>query len=168
MTARVEFTSDDREKLVRGAWYRHDARWFAAVAAEFGLEAANRLNRGALRAASRGEMRAIMKTAGVEKAAGLGEFLELFDAGAGVFVPSELMDFEARRVDEKSYEVKFNRCFVHENVVKAGIAGVYVCAVFDRVASWHEAAGLPLADEPEALPCAMAQGRECRRRLTIK
>lgn len=161
-------TAEEREAALRRAWYGHDARWFAAAAAEFGIEAANRLNRRALRAATVNEMRGFARAAGVERAADLGEFLEVFDAAADVFVPRSMMEFDVRRVDDRSYEVEFQRCFVHENIVKAGIAGAYECAVFDRVAGWHDALGLPLADEQPALPCALAQGKECRRTMTIK
>jgi limonene-1,2-epoxide hydrolase len=168
MTTVPELTSDQRETLLRRAWYGHDGRWFATVAAEFGLDAANRVNRKALRAATVGEMRGIAKTMGVEKAADLDEFLHVFDVAASVFVPRSLMEFEVKRVDDRSYEVAFERCFVHENITKAGIAEHYVCAVFDRVAGWHDALGLPLADEPPALPCAKSQGKECRRTMTIQ
>ena len=72
------------------------------------------------------------------------------------------------RLDDRSYEVSFQRCFVQENITKAGIADHYVCAVFDRVAGWHDALGLPLDEEPAALPCAKAQGKECRRTMTIQ
>jgi hypothetical protein len=163
-----ELSADQRETLLRRAWYGHDGRWFAAVAAEFGLDAANRVNRRALRAATVGEMRGVAKATGVEKAADLDEFLAAFDVAASVFVPRSLMEFEVERVDERSYEVSFQRCFVHENITKAGIAEHYVCAVFDRVAGWHEALGLPLSEEPPALPCAMARGNGCRRTMTIQ
>ncbi len=163
-----ELTPKERETLLRRAWYGHDARWFAAVAAEFGIDAANRVNRKALRAATVGEMRGVAKTVGVERAADLDEFLAVFDIAASVFVPRSLMEGELTRLDDRSYDVSFQRCFVHENITKAGIADHYVCAVFDRVAGWHDALGLPLAEEPPALPCAKAQGKECRRTMTIQ
>jgi hypothetical protein len=33
-----ELSEGTREDLLRGGWYSHDARWFAAVAQEFGIE----------------------------------------------------------------------------------------------------------------------------------
>ncbi len=163
-----KFTPEEREALVRRAWYSHDARWFAAVAFEHGIEAANRANRRALRAATAGEMRAVARANGVEKTDDLGEFLTLFEAAAAVFVPGSMMEYTVERTGDRSYDVSFQRCFVHENIVKAGIAGQYECAVFDRVAGWHDAAGLPLAEDPPALPCALAQGQECRRTMTVQ
>jgi hypothetical protein len=167
MTQVRDFTPEEREALLRRAWYSHDGRWFAAIAAEFGIEAANRANRRALRAATAGEMRAVARANGVDKARDLGEFLTLFGAAASVFVPRSMMEYEVKRIDDRSYEVSFQRCFVHENIVKAGIAEHYVCAVFDRVAGWHDALGLPLSEDPPALLCAMAQGKECRRTMTV-
>lgn len=163
-----ELTKEERETLLRRGWYGHDARWFAAVAAEFGIDAANRLNRKALRTTTVGEMRAIAKILGVDRATNLDEFLAVFDVAASVFVPDSLMEFEVERLGRRSYEVSFQRCFVHENTMKAGIADKYVCAVFDRVAGWHDALGLPLTEEPIGLPCAKAQGKDCRRVLTIQ
>lgn len=48
--------AEEREGLIRSCWYSHDARWFNAVAQEFGLEAANRLNRLVCRALGQAEM----------------------------------------------------------------------------------------------------------------
>lgn len=168
MTNARELTTEEREALLRRAWYGHDARWFAAVAAEFGIDTANRLNRKALRANTVGEMRAVARVLDADTAADLDEFLVAFDVAASVFVPDSLMEFELERLDRRSYAVSFQRCFVHENIMKAGIAGQYVCAVFDRVAGWHDALGLPLNEEPTGLLCAKAQGNDCRRVLTIQ
>jgi hypothetical protein len=41
----------EREALLIKGWMSHDARWFMAVAKEYGLEAANHLNRIAARSA---------------------------------------------------------------------------------------------------------------------
>jgi len=38
-------SSSQREALLVNCWMSHDARWFVAVAREYGMEAANRLNR---------------------------------------------------------------------------------------------------------------------------
>jgi hypothetical protein len=38
-------SSSQREALLVNCWMSHDARWFMAVAREYGMEAANRLNR---------------------------------------------------------------------------------------------------------------------------
>jgi hypothetical protein len=57
---------------------------------------------------------------------------------------------------------------VHENIVRAGIASTYECAVFDRLQGWHDAWGLPVAEPMPLRTCALAAGRDCRQRFTIE
>ncbi len=154
--------------LVRRAWYAHDARWFAAVAQECGIDVANRLNRQAVRAVARGEMRRLMQAIGAGPPADLEGALALLDRGRQLYVPPSLMDVEIAPVGPKAYTIAFRRCFVHENVTRAGIASAYECAVFQRIEGWHEAWELPLANELFTGPCAMAQGRECRQLMAIR
>jgi len=100
----------------------------------------------------------------------LGEFLEFLEAGCRLYVAPPLIEMDVSQVDEHSYEVAVTRCFVAQNIQRAGIAGGYQCAVFDRVQGWHDALGLPLvADELPAARCPVAEGGgECRRVLAIQ
>jgi hypothetical protein len=156
-----------REELLRRTWYWHDARWFAAVAGEFGIDAANRMNRAIVRALGQTEMRRLMREMAVDGVGGIDDALALFGAGRDLFVPASLMDASVTADDEHAYDVAIGRCFVHDNIVRAGIAGVYECAVFDRLAGWHDAWGLPLIEEPPAITCAMAAGQACWRRFAF-
>ncbi len=166
---KTPLSSSVREDLIRKNWYSHDARWFAAVAEEFGIEAANRMNRRIVRAIGQVETGRLAKTLGVERPSNLQEFLSMLEMGRELYVPPPLIEMDARPIDERSYEVTVSRCFVAENIRRAGIAETYDCAVFDRVQGWHDALGLPLAgDQLPATRCAMAQGRECRRVFTIR
>lgn len=160
---------DDAEakEIVRRCWYSHDGHWFQSAAAELGMEAANRLNRRALRAQGATEARRLRKSLGIGEIRGLGEFLRLFEALARVLVPPPTaVRLEVR--SERAYEIHVDRCFVHETVVRAGNPASYQCAVFDRIAGWHDGAGLPLAEDPPGLRCAKATGGECRRTLTLR
>ena len=167
MSADPVLTDEQEKDILRRCWYSHDARWFAAVAQEFGLEAANRLNRQVCRALGKVETLRLMKALGISRISGVEEMVRFVDGGCRLLI-GPLMEFEIRAVDDRSYEATFHRCFVHENIVKAGVAQSYVCAVFDRLQGWHDAADLPLTEDVAALPCAKAEGRECRRVLTIQ
>jgi hypothetical protein len=93
----------------------------------------------------------------------------MLESGRELYVAPPLIEMEARAIDESSYEIRVSRCFVAENIQRAGIAEAYECAVFDRVAGWHDALGLPLTDgELPAQRCAFAQGRECRRVFAVR
>jgi len=160
-------TADGREDLLRRTWHWHDARWFAGVAQEFGMDAANRLNRRTVRALGQTEMRRLMKALHVANVSGVDEALQLYDAGRDLYVPPTMMDAGVSDVTDDSYEVTFHRCFVAENIVRAGIADTYLCAVFDRIEGWHDAWGMPLAERMPARTCALAAGRPCRQRFTV-
>lgn len=155
------------QDLLRRCWYWHDARWFAAVAAEFGIDAANRINRANVLALGQVEMRRLMKARGIERAVGIAEALQLYDDALELYVPSTFMEADVEAVGCDGYDVAMRRCYVHENIVRAGIASTYECAVFDRLRGWHDAWGLPLAEPTPSRTCALADGRECRQRFTI-
>ncbi|GAB4332523.1 MAG: hypothetical protein Kow0010_18470 [Dehalococcoidia bacterium] len=158
-----------REEMIRRAWYAHDARWFAAVAAECGIEVANRLNRAAVRAVGQVEAGRLARALGMAPTQDIDAFLDLLRAGIGLYVAPPLMQVSIGKVDARSYEVAFDECFVSTNVEKAGISAVYECAVWDRLQGYHEALGQSLAEgQLPATTCVKAQGRECRRVLRIE
>jgi hypothetical protein len=157
-----DLSPDEREGLIRSCWYSHDARWFNAVAQEFGLDAANRLNKRVCRALGEAEMRRLIRTLSIAQPTTVQELVEVMELAFRAFAPPPLAELEIRAVDDHSYEGWMKRCFIHDNVMKAGIAPVYVCAAQDRIQGWHDALGLPLAADPPAQPCAKVQGRECR------
>lgn len=163
-----DLSQETKEDLLRKNWYYHDARWFAAVARESGMEVANRLNREAVRALGQVESGRLARALGAGGVSTIDEFLEFFDVGWKLYVAPPLMEMEAHAVDERSYEVTITRCFVAEQTARAGISGTYECAVFDRVEGWHRSLNLPLAEgQVPTTACVRAKGQECRRVLTV-
>ena len=156
------------KELLRKCWYTHDARWFMSVAQEFGLEAANRLNKRTCRALGEAEMRRLIKALGIAAPTDMRELVRVVKTAFRLFTPPPLMELEVRMIDDRSWEGWMKSCFIHDNVVKAGIGPFYVCAAIDRIQGWHEALGLPLAEEPPDLHCPKIEGRECRHVLTIR
>ena len=163
-----DLSPEEREGLILRCWYSHDARWFTAVTQEFGLEAANRLNRRVCRALGAGEMRRLVRALGIAGPTTVQELVEMMKLGMSFFAPPPLAEFGMRVIDEHSYEVWMKRCFIQEKVAKAGIAPFYECAASDRLQGWHDALGLPMAEDPPPMRCPMVQGRECRRVHTIQ
>jgi hypothetical protein len=158
----LELSSEEREELLRRCWYSHDARWYMAVSAELGPEAANRLNRKACHALGSAEMRRFVGALGIARPTTVQELVDVIEAAFRFFAPPPLSQFQIRLVDEHSYEIRMERCFIHENVTKAGLDSVYTCAVLDRIQGWHEALGIPMARNPSSDLCLKVQGRDCR------
>lgn len=168
MDTDLSLTEQEQLELLRRCWYSHDARWFMAVAQEFGLQAANTLNKRACRALGEVEMRRLVAALGIAGPTTVQELTQVIEVAFRIFVPPPLTELEIRVVDDHSYEVWMKRCYIHENVTKAGIAPLYDCAAGDRIQGWHDALGMPLAEEPPALRCPKIEGRECRPVLTVQ
>lgn len=160
--------ADEREALLRRCWYTHDALWFRAVSDAFGIEVANRLNREILRHQGRVEAHRLLRALDRGPAQSIDDMIELLNDGCSAILTTP-PDIEVRFVplDDRAYEVSVERCFIHERIVRAGVADRYECAAFDRFYGWHFGAGMPLAAEPATEPCRKAQGEPCIRRLAI-
>jgi hypothetical protein len=97
--------SDEQEKeLLRKCWYTHDARWFMSVAQEFGLDAANRLNKRTCRALGEAEMRRFVRALGIAAPTTVQELVPVIEAAFRLFTPPPLMELEVRAVDDRSWE----------------------------------------------------------------
>lgn len=167
MSQELPLAAEAREDLIRKTWYSHDARWYAAVAMEFGIEAANRLNRAAVKPVGAIEAHRLATAIGGKRPENLAEFIDFLQAGRSVYVPDSLIDMKLRQIDEQSYEVSVGECYVEANITKAGMAGAYECAVLDRVEGWHEAMGRPI-ETPTPTTCLKAKGLPCQRVVRLK
>ena len=131
----------EREELLVRCWMAHDARWYMAVVGEFGLEAGSRLNVVAAREAGRAEARRMMKALRLSPPATAREALVAQEAIGGVLVPG-MVDYRATLTDERTVEMRIDRCFAFDQVSKAGVAQVYDCGIFARLGGWWDAFGI--------------------------
>ena len=156
----------EREDLLRASWLSHDARWFNALAAQQGIEVANRVNREAIRTAGAVEARRVLRRLGGESPANAAEFLAFTDVARDLFVGSNV-EMATVATGDRTYEVQVSRCFAAENISRAGLTDSYECGIFDRIEGWHEGLGLPLSEPVPTTLCLLANGQPCTRRLTI-
>ena len=153
-------SASEREALLIKCWMSHDARWFMAVAREYGMEAANRLNRIAANEVGKAEARRIARALELPEANSVDDWLlaqEIFLALLG----PDLADYRVTKVGRNAFQVRVQRCFASENAVRAGISDLYECGMFARITGWADALGLGFELEPLLGRCLMAQGREC-------
>ena len=151
----------ERESTLIKCWMSHDARWFMAVAAEYGMQAANRLNQTAAREVGKVEARRILGALDLLPAKSLDDCL-LFQEILISFAGPDLIEYDVVKTAENSYQVLVHRCFAHENVERAGVAGQYECGIFARVNGWFDTFGLSYSLTPPLGKCLKVQGRECR------
>ncbi|MFY9315864.1 MAG: DUF6125 family protein [Burkholderiales bacterium] len=150
----------EREQLLVKCWMTHDARWFNAVAREFGMQAANRLNRRAVREMAKVEWQRVGRALGIEQPKDAAGCLAAQQAMIDLLGP-ELLDYEAQVEGTDACRISVRRCFAHENVEKAGIAAQYDCGIFSRIEGWLEGMGFAPQVQPPLKGCLKAQGKEC-------
>jgi hypothetical protein len=152
--------ASERERLLVKCWMTHDARWYNAVAREFGMQAANRLNQAAVRGAAKVEAQRVGRALGIAPPKDAAGCLAAQQAMIGLLGP-ELLDYDAVVEDRDTCRVHVKRCFAHENVEKAGIAAQYDCGIFARIEGWLEGMGFEPEVDPPLKGCLKAQGKDC-------
>lgn len=153
-------SGEEREALLVKCWMSHDARWFMAVTAEFGLETANRLNKIAVHETGKAEVRRIARALQLTPVRGLDDYLVVQELLISLLGP-HLLDYEVTSASDRAFQINVERCFAHENAQRAGIAHDYDCGIFPRVTGWLEALELHHELKPPLARCLKGQGQEC-------
>lgn len=157
----------EREALLVKCWMSHDARWFMAVAGEYGMEAANRLNRVAAHGVGEVEARRIARALKRPAATTIDDWL-LTQEVLLSFLGPDLAEYQLTKVGSNAFQVYVQRCFAHDNAVRAGISDQYECGMLARIAGWLDAQGLSHEISPPLGKCLKAAGGECLYRLTLR
>jgi len=158
---------DSQKDLLIKGWMSHDARWYMAVAEHFGIAAANRLNQMVARELGRVEMKRFMKALNLPPSRNMEEYLNLKKAALSMFGP-DLIDYDIKILDHRSYKMHLKRCFAHENIVRAGIKDQYECGIFSRLQGWIDAQGLQHELTPALGKCMKVLGKECCYHVVIR
>jgi len=159
-------SSPQREALLIKCWMSHDARWFMAVAREYGLEAANRLNRTAAHAVGEVEARRIARALELPAVRTIDDWLLTQEVLLGLVGP-DLVDYQVTKAGSNTFQVQVQRCFANENAVRAGISDYYECGIFARITGWADALGLGYEISPSLGKCLKVAGEECLYRFTL-
>ena len=157
----------EREALLIKSWVSHDARWFMAVAREYGMEAANRLNRVAAHEVGKVEARCIARALALPPARTIDDWLLTQEILLGLVGP-ELVDYRVAKAGSNAFQVHVQRCFANENAVRAGVSDHYECGIFARITGWADALGLGYEMSPSLGKCLKAAGDECLYRFTLR
>ena len=157
----------ERESLMIKCWMSHDARWFMAVAREFGMEATNRINKKAIRETGRIEAHRLLTALDLGPAQTVEDCLLVVETIIGLFGP-DLLDYDVRKVGDDECEVHVRRCFAYDNVAQAGIEDEFECGIFARSGGWYEALGVDWEMTPPLGKCVKALGQECIHNFKFK
>jgi hypothetical protein len=156
-----------RETLLVKCWMSHDARWFMAVAQEYGLLIANRLNQVAAHEVGKVEAQRIARLLQLPPVKTLDEYLLAQEIIINLLGP-DLLDYSVTKIDSAISQMQVRRCFAYDNAVRAEITHQFDCGVFARVTGWLEALGLSYELNPTLGKCLKAQGRECIYQISLR
>ena len=156
----------ERETLLVKCWMSHDARWFMAVARECGMEVANRLNRTAAHEVGKAEAQRLVRALGLPPVASVDDYLLAQEIFISLLGP-DLLDYRVTKVGDNAFRVDVQRCFAHDQAVRAGISDNFECGIFARLTGWLDALGLAYETSPPLGKCLKARGRECGYTITL-
>ncbi len=157
----------EREALIVRCWISHDARWFMAVALEYGMEAGNRMNQAAAHEVGKVEALRVLRALQLPPVKSVDDCLLAQELFIGLLGP-DLLDYDVIKVDANTCQVHVKRCFAHENATRAGVADQFECGVFARCSGWLEGLGIEYEMTPPLGKCIKVQGRECVYTFTFK
>jgi hypothetical protein len=140
----------------------HDGAWFYHCVRELGIEAANRLNKAAIRTLAEVELPRITKALGIRIKRPV-DFESLKQIIDGMFslVKGDFMDFEYDFPTKNTMVWRMQRCFAHEGMKRIGVSDHYQCGLVYRVGAWVEILGIEYEIDPPMNGCMMHEKGHC-------
>lgn len=146
-------------------WMTHDAMWFYQVFQNYGIDAANLMNKAAIRALAAVETQRARQILGM-KEGGFETFddLKTFIDGTFSLSTGEFMGFTYHWPQENilHWAFKDGKCFAYKGMHRLGAADRYECGVLYRVLSWLDMAGVRYETSPKIEKCIQHTLGECK------
>ena len=157
----------DKEQLIEllnRCWMTHDGMWFYHCVQEFGIEAANKMNKAAIKSLAPVEVRRVKEALGMkkEKTETFDEF-KYFFAGVSELFVAEFMNITMTFPDQNvlHWEFEPRKCFAYKGMKHIGVIDKYECGVIYRVACWIDSLGVEYIVNPQITGCLMLASGTC-------
>ncbi len=148
-----------KELLIK-CWMTHDGMWFYHCFQEFGIEAANRMNRAAIRSLAAVEIERIRKAFSIGEVSTFEDLKEVVYAAFGV-ATGDFMGFLYSFPSENLLHWEMERCFAYDGIKRIGAIERYDCGVIYRVACWFDHLGIEYELSPRWQGCLMHSTGQC-------
>ncbi len=150
-----------KELLVK-CWMTHDGSWFYSCVQDFGIKAANKLNKAAIKNLAPIEMNRIKKALGWEKEKiRTFEQVKSFINNGFSILKGDFMDFEYTFPEKNRMHWEMNKCFAYNGMKMIGVEKHYECGVIYRVRCWLNSLGIKHKVEPEISKCLLNSREKC-------
>jgi hypothetical protein len=151
-------------ELLNKCWMTHDGMWFYHCLSEYGIDAANKLNKAAIRSLAPIEVHRMKKHLGIkkERLETFEDFKSFFTSTYELFIPEFMnatMSFPRENV--LHWEFEPGKCFAYQGINALGAIREYECGVIYRIACWVENLGVRFHIEPEIVRCRMIECGTC-------
>lgn len=158
--------SAEIKEFLGKSWLTHDGMWFFSVYQSYGIDAANKLNRAAIKGMAPFEVNRCKRLLGIEKErlTTFGEVEHFMDGALRVILPESILSVSSFTAPSRNvirWEWQEGRCFAYEGMKRLGIADQYVCGVIYRLECWFDCLQIPYTVNPKLGPCMMAKTGSC-------
>jgi hypothetical protein len=150
-----------KEFLVKN-WMTHDGCWFFQTCMAFGIDKANRLNKGAIKMLAEAEQKQLLKLMGWQdyKIATLEDLKTLID-NAFSMIKGNFMSFEYSFSAPNVMRWTMHSCWAYEGMKKLKVEKAYQCGVLWRVGCWIWKAGVKFEIKPKVKTCLLNEQDTC-------
>ncbi|MFX0032112.1 MAG: DUF6125 family protein [Candidatus Hodarchaeota archaeon] len=157
-----ELNKQELKELLVKCWMTHDGSWFYNSVKEFGIDTANKLNKGAITNLAPFEINRIKKAMGMENAKiTTFEQLKKFIDAAFSVLKGDFMKFTYTFSEKNHLHWEMSTCFAFEGMKLIGITDNYECGVIFRVCCWLDTLGIKYKIEPEINKCLLYSQEKC-------
>jgi len=124
-------------------WWLHDGRWYQEVAQRFGFDAANEINRNAIRFVASRVAKSVAKsfTVPIDQME-WPDVVAAFEKCSRLMWPPEMIDMKCEVTSRGAFEVHITRNFALQMLQRAGTLATYQCACLALREGWFEGLGL--------------------------
>jgi hypothetical protein len=169
MTLFDKLNKKELKELILKCWMSHDGAWFYNAYKKYGIEAANKLNKGAIKNLSILEMQRIRKTLGMEniEIKTFKQLREFIDNGFSI-LKGDFMKFKYSFPEPNKLHWEMDTCFAFEGMKMIGVKQGYECGVIFRVLCWLDALGIKYYLKPDIKDCLLYSQDKCTGDITIE
>ena len=154
-----------RDLLGKG-WLTHDGMWFYNAYKEYGIEKANKLNKGAIKSMVPLEVERLTKIMGIQKCdlMSVENIRDFLLGGMELILPTSVyskLNFSITPEHVIHWAWEKNECFAYKGMQRMGIIDSYECGVMYRIECWFESLGLKFNSNPRPGKCQMHEKGYC-------
>lgn len=149
--------------VLNKCWMTHDGMWFLHCLQEFGIDAANKINRAAIKSLSSIEIQRVKHTLGMDKTIdNFSEFSRFFKEASKLLIP-DFMNVRFRYLEDNRMAWAFvdGKCFAYKGIKRIGGIERYECGVLYRIQCWLMQLGITHRFDPAIGPCLMHHQGNC-------